>query len=272
MTAAARALHREEPPPRVLDDELALPLAGDEGPAIMERLRAELPGEGLLGFSRWVCIRARVPEDIVERAVADGIRQYVILGAGLDSFAYRRRDLLTRLRVFEVDQPASQAWKQARLAELGIDRPANLVFASVDFEAQTLREGLEAAGFDFAAPAVFSWIGVTMYLTLDAIEATLATVASCPAGTRIVLTYDQPRSALQGMGLGIATVLAKIVAEMGEPFVSMFEPAQAEALLRRMGFAEIVHFGPDEAVSTFFPGRADVRFGGGQRLIAATVR
>jgi methyltransferase (TIGR00027 family) len=163
--AVGRALHREEPTPTILDDYLALPLAGEEGPALIERLRAELPAQMLVALSRWACSRARLPEDIVERAVAEGIRQYVILGAGLDSFAYRRADLLDRLRVFEVDHPASQAWKQARLAELGIHHPTNLVFAPVDFETQTLRQGLEAAGFDFGAPAVFSWIGVTMYLT-----------------------------------------------------------------------------------------------------------
>jgi methyltransferase (TIGR00027 family) len=271
MTAVGRALHREEAGPKVLDDYLALPLAGEEGPALVERLRAEMPGPMLHGFTRWVAVRARLPEDIVEHAVRDGIHQYVILGAGLDSFAYRRGDLLQQVRVFEVDHPASQAWKRARLADLGIDQPANLVFAPVDFEAQTLREGLEAAGFDFDAPAVFSWIGVTMYLTLEAIEATLATVVACPPRTRIVLTYNRPRVVLEGLALGTDLVIAGIAEEMGELFVSLFEPAQMEELLRRMGFSDITHFGPDEAIRTYFPGRDDVRFGGAQRLIVATV-
>jgi methyltransferase (TIGR00027 family) len=270
LTAVARALHREEPPPWVLDDDLALPLTGEEGPVLIELLRAELPGEMLRVFARWVCVRARVPEDMVERAAA-AVRQYVILGAGLDSFGYRRSDLLDHVRVFEVDHPASQAWKRARLAHLGIDQPANLVFAPIDFETQTLRQGLEAAGFDFGAPAVFSWIGVTMYLTLDAIEATLSTIASGPPGTKVVVTYNQPKSALQGLGLGIETVLTRIVDEMGEPMVSLFEPHEAEQLVRRMGFDEVVHFGPEEAVDTYFPGRSDVRFGGAQRLVVATV-
>ena len=195
----------------------------------------------------------------------------ISLGAGLDSFAYRRGDLLQQVRVFEVDHPASQAWKRARLADLGIDQPANLVFAPVDFEAQTLREGLEAASFDFDAPAVFSWIGVTMYLTLEAIEATLATVVACPPRTRIVLTYNRPRVVLEGLALGTDLVIAGIAEEMGELFVSLFEPAQMEELLRRMGFSDITHFGPDEAIRTYFPGRDDVRFGGAQRLIVATV-
>jgi methyltransferase (TIGR00027 family) len=270
MTAVARAMHREEPKP-ILDDYLALPLSGEEGPVLMARIRAEMPGPMLFGFTRWVCVRARLPEDIVERAIADGIGQYVILGAGLDSFAYRRGDLLDRLRVYEVDHPGSQEWKRARLADLKIEPPANLVFAPVDFESQTLREGLETAGFDFGRPAVFSWIGVTMYLTLEAIDTTLETVAACPPGTRVVLTYNRPRSALEGMALETDKVIAGIATEMGEPFVSLFEPAEAEALLRRHGFGDIVHFGPDEAVREYFPGRTDVRFGGAQRLIVAKV-
>src|SRR5215510_14682507 len=197
MTAVARALHREEPPPWGLDDHLAVGLAGEEGVAITRRMRDEMTAENLFTFSRWMCVRARLAEDVVERAVSAGIRQYAILGAGLDSFAYRRPDLLGRLRVFEVDHPASQAWKRERLSEIGVSLPANLVFAPVDFKTQTLRAGLLAAGFDFAASAVFSWIEVTMYLTLSAIEATLETVAACPPDSRIVLTYNLPLSALQ---------------------------------------------------------------------------
>ena len=196
MTAAARAFHREEPQPWVIDDYLALDLAGPEGPALLDRPRAEVPRPYLLALSRWVCVRARFPEDLVEQSIAGGVAQYVILGAGLDSFAYRRRDLLDRLRVFEVDHPATHAWKRQRLAELSMEPPTSLVFAPIDFERQTLREGLEQAGFDFAELAVFSWMGVTMYLTLDAINATLATLAQCRAGTRVVLTYNQPPAAL----------------------------------------------------------------------------
>jgi len=269
--AAARALHREEPPPWVLDDHLALALAGDEGVSLMRGLRDELSEENLLTFSRWMCVRARLAEDVVERALADGIHQYAILGAGLDSFAYRRPELLARLRVFEVDHPASQAWKRERLAELGVDLPANLVFAAVDFETQTLREGLLAAGFEFEAGAVFSWIGVTMYLTLAAIEATLETVAACRPGSRIVLTYNLPPSALEGQGRAIGSRMSRMVGELGEPWISFFTPAEAEALLRRCGYGEVDHFGPAEAIRTYFAGRPDVRLGMPQRLLVATV-
>jgi methyltransferase (TIGR00027 family) len=271
LVAAARALHREEPPPHVLDDWLALPLAGDDANALAERLRTDLPREALLGFSRWLCVRARVPEEIAEQEAQRGVRQYVILGAGLDSYAYRRSDLADKMRIFEVDHPASQEWKRQRLAELKVPLPPNLVLAPVDFEHQALREGLEAAGFDWNAPAVFSWIGVTMYLTMDAIRSTLETVAAGPAGTRIVLTYNQPPSVLQGMGIETSQALRPILDEMGEPIITTFVPSEIEELLRSMGFVDVTHFGPDEAVREYFPGRTDVRFGGAQRIAIARV-
>jgi len=271
LTAAARALHREEPPPWVLDDAVALHLAGNEGAEIRDRIRRELPPESLWAFVRWVCVRARVPEDVVEQAAEDGVDQYVILGAGLDTFACRRSDLAGRVRVFEVDHPDTQRWKRSRLGELGVDPALDVAYVPVDFERQTLRAGLEAADFDFARRAVFSWIGVTMYLTLDAIRVTLSTVGEAAPGSRIVLTYNQPRDALSGLGAQTEGVLARIVAEMGEPMVSLFRPKQIEDLLRDLGYTAIEHFGPDEAAATYFPGHDDIRFGGAQRVVVATV-
>ena len=271
LTAVARALHREEPQPWVMDDYLALGLAGPEGLGLLGRLRAEVPGPHLLAFSRWMCVRARFAEDIVEQAVAGGTGQYVILGAGLDSFACRRNDLPGGLRVFEVDHPATQSWKRRRLTELGVELPARLVFAPVDFERQTLREGLERSGFDFGQLAVFSWVGVTMYLTLDAIHATLATIAQCRPGTGLVLTYNQPPAALAGSTAQIAATFAGLAAEMGEPFISRFLPGQVARLLHEHGFGQVTDFGPDEARAAYFPGQADVEIAGAQRLVAATL-
>jgi methyltransferase (TIGR00027 family) len=271
LTAVTRALHREEPQPWVIDDYLALDLAGPDGRALLERLRAEVPGSFLLAFSRWVCVRARFTEDIVEQAAASGIGQYVILGAGLDSFAYRRKDLLDRLRVFEVDHPGPQEWKRRQLASVDVELPDGLVFAPVDFERQTLREGLEGAGFDFGQPAVFSWIGVTMYLTLDAIHATLATLAQCSPGTRVVLTYNQPPDTLAGIGAQMSARFAMLATDLGEPFITLFRPAEIEQLLDAHGFADITQFGADEARAAYFQGRADVQITGAQRLVAVTV-
>jgi methyltransferase (TIGR00027 family) len=271
LTAVARAVHREEPAPWVIDDYLALPLAGPEGQALLGRLRAQVPQPHLLAFGRWMCVRARFAEDIAEQAAASGTGQYVILGAGLDSFAYRRTDLLRRLRVFEVDHPATQAWKRRRLAGLGVQLPASLVFAPVDLERQTLRDGLAQAGFGFGQLAVVSWLGVTMYLTPDAIHATLATLAGCQPGTRVVLTYNQPPGVLTGSTAQIAATFAALAADMGEPFLSRFLPAQIAQLLHEHGFGQLTDFGPDQARATYFPGRADVEIAGAQRLIAATV-
>jgi methyltransferase (TIGR00027 family) len=145
----------------------------------------------LLAFSRWVCVRGRLVEDIVEQAADAGVRQYVIVGAGLDSFAYRRPDLLERVRVFEVDYALSQRWKRRRLHELGIEPPANLVYVSVDFEQQALRDRRTDAGFDFAAQTVSSWIGVTMFLTLNAIRSTFS--ASGADGPRRAATIHAQR-------------------------------------------------------------------------------
>jgi methyltransferase (TIGR00027 family) len=255
----------------IFDDDLAIRLAGEDGAALAERLRTELPTSDVLAFSRWVCIRSRYTEDLVETATGCGIEQYVILGAGLDSFAYRRTDLLDRLRVFEVDHPASQSWKQHRLMELRLALSNNAAFAPVDFERQTLRQGLASAGFDFAREAVFSWIGVTMYLTLDAIEDTLATISECPSGSRVVLTYNQPHGVLDDMSLQVTRTFAGIATEMGEPFVSFFAADEIESLLRQHGFDDIAHFGSEEARALWFDGASDVAIAGAQRLIAATV-
>ena len=271
VTAVARALYRDVGGPVILDDGLALPLAGEDGLALAERFRAELPWSHVLAFSRWMCIRSRFTEDLVERAIGRGAGQYVILGAGLDSFAYRRGDLMGHLRVYEVDHPASQSWKQDRLRDLGIGVPDTLVFVPVDFERQTLREGLVSAGFDFARPAVFSWIGVTMYLTIGAIEATLGTIAQCAAGSQLALTYNQPHHVLDHSALQVTSSFEPIAKQFGEPFVSLFTRDEIERLLRRHSFDDITHFGPQEARVAWFGGASDVAIAGAQRLIAATV-
>jgi methyltransferase (TIGR00027 family) len=271
LTAVARAVHREEPLPWVLDDYLALGLADVGGVALHERLRDEVPRELLLAFGRWMGARGRFVEDIVERWVSEGIFQYVILGAGLDSFAYRRRDLLDRLAVFEVDHPATQAWKRHRLAALGVDVPVGLVYAPVDFELDTLTDGLRAAGFDFGQRAIFSWIGTVQFLTLGAIDATLDAIMDCAAGSRVVLTYNLPRDAAHGVLAEVSAAFVGIATEMGEPFVSRFLPDEIDHLLRRHGFGETEDFGPDDARARYFAGRTDVEVGGAERIITATV-
>ena len=162
--------------------------------------------------------------------------------------------------MFKVDHPHTQRWKRQRLTEAGLDPVVDLTFASVDFERQTLRDGLEDASFCFSEPAVFSWIGVTMYLTLDAIRETLATLACGARGTTIVLTYNQPPEALTGLGAQTQSTLSRIITEMGEPFVSLFRPEEIEAPLRDVGYTDIHHFGPSEAVAVYFAGQSNGLF------------
>ena len=254
----------------MLDDALALQLAGEEGLWLRDRLRAELRGEDLLAFSRWVCVRSRYAEDIVEQQAGTGAGQYVILGAGLDTFAYRRPD--SGLRVFEVDHPATQAWKQRRLADLGVAIPGNLVFVPVDFERQRLGLALEEAGFTFAEPAVFSWLGVTMYLTPDAIDQTLSAIARGAPRTRVVLTYNQPDRVLDDHAVRVTSAMRSIAAGFGEPFVTLFTREEIDAVLRGHGFDQIEHTGRDEARARYFGGRPDVEIAGAQALVSATVR
>lgn len=226
----------------------------------------------LVSFSRWTSVRARFVEDLVASAVANGVDQYVLLGAGLDSFAYRRSDLVDRLRVFEVDHPATQTWKLQRLQELKVELPAGLTFVPLDFEQDSFIDELKGCGFDLSKPAVVSWIGVTMYLSLDAVVDTLTTLAGLAAGSTIAITYDLPASALTGLQLEVRSSLSAIVSDLGEPFVTTFETVEAESLLRRLGFEEISHYGPTDAAEQYFAGERDARLGGSQRLIAASLR
>jgi methyltransferase (TIGR00027 family) len=270
LTAVARDLHREEPPPAVFDDALALQLAGEDGIALRDRLRAEISDDDLMAFSRWCCVRSRYAEDLVEQEAGRGVEQYVILGAGLDTFAYRRSDL--DVRVFEVDHPATQAWKKRRLAELRVATPDTLVFVPIDFEGVGLRTALDEAGFSFQERAVFSWLGVTMYLTPDAIDQTLSTIAQAAAGTRVVLTYNQPDRVLDVHALRVTSAMRSIAAGFGEPFVTLFTLDEMDALLRRHGFGDMEHVGRDEARATYFGGHRGIEIAGAQTLVTAVVR
>jgi methyltransferase (TIGR00027 family) len=199
---------------------------------------------------RWfIAARAKFAEDKLAEAVADrGVSQLVVLGAGLDTFAYRN-PFEGRLRVFEVDHPATQAWKRERLAAAGIAIPATMVFAPVDFERDTLANGLARAGFDPARRTFFTWLGVVPYLTAAAIQATLETIARVPGGAEVVFDYSDPPATLSPEMARHQQVRAARVAALGEPFLSFFEPADLHALLSGLGLSEINDLGPSDVVS-----------------------
>jgi methyltransferase (TIGR00027 family) len=271
--ALRRAAHQILDSPTVLDDPLAVRIVGREAVDALRNgsRRQSGPSRSLRAF---VSVRSRLAEDELRAAVARGVRQYVVLGAGLDTFAYRNPFDAQGLRVFEVDHPATQAWKQNRLAEAGIAMPSSLTFAPVNFEQQTLADGLERAGFDRRRPAFFSWLGVSMYLTDAAIDATLAFVASCPAGSGIAFDYSIRRSELSILQRFAHDAVARRVAAAGEPFVTAFEPQALGPRLRRMGFSAVHDFDQDEINARYFkdhPQGLRVR-GGLVRIVVAWVQ
>ena len=270
LTASARAAHRDGPPPWILDDTFAAGLAGDDGAAMMDRVRSRVSPDGWMSFVTWVCLRGRFTEDFVDEAIHDGIHQYVILGAGLDSSAYRHAEWVNGTSVFEVDHESSQVWKRSRLDALGIQVPANVVFAPVDFERETLRLGLVRAGFDVNAAAVFSWMGVTMYLTEDAIEATLKELAALAAGSRLILTYNQPFESVDAFSRDLVGAIASSTSEGGEPFLSVFTSKEARTMLSRHGFADIEDVGPQDLKLRYLGERPDLELANAQRVLVGT--
>ncbi|MGB2940891.1 MAG: SAM-dependent methyltransferase [Candidatus Dormiibacterota bacterium] len=269
--AVSRAIHLMDSAPQVFNDTLALDLAGEEGQARLAELR-KLPEESLYPMAMLFAIRSRYVEDMVEAAVAEGVTQYVLLGAGLDSFAYRRGDLLEqRLRVFEVDAPGTQAYKRSRLEELGVATPEGLTFVPVDFEKDALVDSLVAAGLNPLAPVALSWIAVIPYLTRPAIDATLDAVSSLPPGSRIALSYTLPPEVMNERNRRGFHWTANRTAEVGEPFQTLFEPAQIERALRVLGFSRVDHFTSRDAKRRYLADRPDLDLADIERLLTATI-
>jgi len=255
--AMRRAAHQLADHPKVLDDPIALKILG---PGAVQRLEG---GEGMgrdrisMGLRAFMAARSRYAEDELARAIGRGTAQYVVLGAGLDTFAYRNPHGAGALRVFEVDHPATQEWKRRQLAATEIAIPPSLTFAPVDFERQTLAQGLRDAGFDREKPAFFSWLGVSMYLSDEAIEATLRFAGSLPRGGGIVFDYMVPRESLGFIERMALDALSRRVEAAGEPFVTSFEPKALEERLMRSGFRSLEDLGSDEINARYFAGRSD---------------
>ncbi len=267
MMRAAHLILDEEP--KVCRDHLALSLSGVESEAALQAIIGGLQGEFaqrltpnvarvLVRNSRAnLVMRQRYTEDELGKALERGVTQYVILGAGLDSFAYRRPDLAGVLQVFEVDTPATQQWKRGRLGELNITLPGNLTFAPMDFEQQTLADVLRAGGYRSGMPAFVSWLGVTPYLTEAAVFETLRYVASLAPGSEIVFEYEMLDSLLDEENRQFAAVLKASTLARGEPVLSLFEPAALAARVQELGFAQVRDFGPKEANARYFAQRTD---------------
>ena len=247
-----RAAHQVLERGLIFDDSLAARILGASADEIA-RDAAQHPSRRRMRI--FIAIRTRFAEDALAAAVARGARQLVVLGAGLDTYAYRGA-FRERLRIFEVDHPATQAWKRQRLADAAIPVPPALTFAPVDFERQTLAAGLAAAGFDPAAQTFFTWLGVVPYLTEDAVWSTLGFIASLPGGAHVVFDYSDPPESMPSEMRASHDRRAAHVAELGEAWINYFEPAELRARLIALGFTEIEDLGPPEIASRYFPNRA----------------
>ncbi len=217
-------------------------------------VRASGAGELKRKMRIFIAMRTRLAEDALAAAVADGTTQLVVLGAGLDTFGYRS-PYGAGLRVFEVDYPATQAWKRERLREAGIAAPDWVRYVPVDFERETLAEGLAGAGFDEGKAAFFTWLGVVPYLTEEAIWTTLGFVAGVRGGAQVVFDYGDPPETLDAETRGAHDVRAKRVEEIGERWVSYFEAEPLREKLLGLGFLEVEDLRPGQMVERFFPGR-----------------
>jgi methyltransferase (TIGR00027 family) len=251
-----RALHAEaDAPPHVLKDTIGLELLA---PNANWRERGDMNPQFTRPFRASIVARARFIEDLVTEALDRDVAQYVILGAGLDSFAQRRPETAARLNIFEVDPPGPQAWKRRRLIELGYGVPERLHFVPVDFEAgESWREKLVQNGFDESRPAIVVSTGVSMYLTKEANAATLREVAGFASGSTFAMTFLLPIELADPdvrPGLEMAEKGARA---SGTPFISFFTPAQVQALAHDAGFKDARHVSAEDLTQRYFANRTD---------------
>ncbi|MFD4366187.1 class I SAM-dependent methyltransferase [Rhodococcus sp. NPDC058521] len=265
-----RAMHVQvDAPPHVLEDEVGLQLLD---PDENWRQRPDMNPQFTAGFRAAMVARARFIEDLLAEQVDRGVDQYVILGAGLDTFVQRRPEFASRLRVYEIDQPGPQSWKRRRLAELEYGTPGWLTFVPVDFEAsEDWWTKLREAGFDAGRPAVIVSTGVTMYLSTETTAAMLREIAGLAAGSTLAMTFllppelletDEDRAGLQRSREGAE--------RSGTPFVSLYTPAEMLVLAREAGFAEVEHVPGASHRGRYFAGRTDgLRPTSGEDLLVA---
>ncbi|MCL4503372.1 MAG: class I SAM-dependent methyltransferase, partial [Deltaproteobacteria bacterium] len=224
----------------------------DEASALAGWMQSGAPQPITLG-------RARYAEDLLEQAIRqEGVKQYVILGAGLDTFAWRRPDLLANLQVFEVDHPATQAFKRHRLQQMDGDPPDRLYFVPVDFDRENLAAALRRSAFNSQALSFFGWLGVTYYLSREAVFATLQAIAEMtPAGSGVCFDYLDTEAFVPGKVTRRVQIMMDLVQRMGEPMITGFEPSTLAADLAGLGLRLEEDLGPAEIQDRFFAGRRD---------------
>ena len=255
--AAARAAHLiVDHEPLIFADTQALALLGDRAGELVSYHELHAAHPVLAGARTQVTCRARYTEDSLARAARRGVTQYVILGAGLDSFAYRTPHA-GGLRVFEVDHPATQDWKRRALAAAKVAVPDGVTFVPADLAADSPAGPLAAAGFDAAAPALVSWLGVTMYLTQGAVGETLAAIGGFAPGTEVIADYMLPEDMRDEAGAVYGTLVAQASAERGEPWLSSFAPGEMTDLACRSGFGAVRNVRQRQTIPAALWRRAD---------------
>jgi methyltransferase (TIGR00027 family) len=257
--AAHRAIHQSLEGGAIFKDPFAVKILDEETRAALDEIASDPAQRPLRLF---IAGRSRFSEETLAACVARGVRQVVVLGAGLDTFALRNPHAGLGVRVFEVDYPATQQWKRERIAQAGLTIPASLTFAPVDFERQGLGEGLAAAGFDSTASAFFQWLGVVPYLSREAILATFNCIAGIPASA-VVFDYTEPFENHPPERRAHMMATAQRAAERGEPWLSFFDPAELSDILRPRGFGEIEDLGFADMLSRFFAGEPRPSASGG---------
>jgi methyltransferase (TIGR00027 family) len=269
----SRAAHQIFDLPRVFEDPAALTLLGSKTTGAIRAAQRRFNHRHARYLRAFLVARSRLAEEALAEAVARGVRQYVLLGAGLDTFAYRNPHAAGGLRVFEVDHPATQEWKRQLVSHARLKSQGSLIYVPVNFEREPLADRLIANGFQRDEPAFFSWLGVTMYLTPDAIRQTLRFVAELKMSRSGIifdyLTRPAPWDLLRRWAL---KVLMQRVAAEGEPWRTFFAPADVQAELTHLGFATIRDFGPEEINARFFDNAgARLRVGGMGRVVLARI-
>jgi len=264
--ATHRAAHQVLEKGCIFNDPLALRILGEDAETVA-REAEEQPSRRRMRI--FIAARTRFAEDALAAAVEQGVRQVVVLGAGLDTYAYRCT-LRDRLRIFEVDDPATQDWKRQRLKEAAIPIPSLLTFAPVDFERQTLAEGLTVAGFDPSQQTFFTWLGVVPYLTEKAVWSTLSFLANLPNGAQIVFDYSDPPDSLSGEARVSHEMRAMRVAQLGEAWLNYFEAEELRAKLMALGFCAVEDLGPSQIAARYFPNRFNSLPDRGGHILRAT--
>jgi methyltransferase (TIGR00027 family) len=252
-----RAAHQLFDRPLVFEDALALAVIGLETEAELRRGR-DWRGHAAPGLRAFIATRSRLAEDLLADAAGGGAGQYVVLGAGLDTYGYRHSQGRPPLSIFEVDHPATQAWKRARLKEAGLAIPSNVFHAPVDFEREPLDAGLRSAEFDFDKPTFVAWLGVTPYLSRDAVMTTLGFVASqLGKGSEIVFDYAEPADDSDPSHRARFDALSARVARAGEPFRTFFDPATLAREVKVLGFSDMQDWDAPALNARYFAGRSD---------------